>query len=284
MSSRPILVGYDGSDDGNAALDWAVAEAKATGRAIRALFVAPDLVAMEATTAGMATMAIPQELLEPDGSSVLGDAARRVKGSGVELTTDTAIGAPARVLVEQSAQADLVVLGSRGHSAAASLVLGSSVIHVTAHAKCPVVVTQAVAERKGPVVVGVDGSAAGDRALAWAFDHAAAHDAPLEVVHTTRSEVHGTLPADGEDPATAAIGVALAAQRERHPDVDSTVRTVHGRPAPALIEASGNARLVVVGTRGRGAFMGMLLGSTGQALLHHASGTVVVVPAYDTEG
>lgn len=283
MSSRPILVGYDGSDDGNAALDWAIAEAKVTGRPVIALFVAPDLVAMEATTAGMATMTLPPDLLEPDGAYVLAEAARRAEGTGVDLTTDTAVGAPARVLVERSAEAGLVVLGSRGHSAAASLVLGSSVIHVTAHAKCPVVIAQAAGERVGPVVVGVDGSAAGERALAWAFDHAAAHEASIEVVHTTRTEVHGTLPVDSGDPAMAAIVTSVDAQRERHPDVEAAVRVVHGRPAPALIESSGYARVVVVGTRGRGAFLGMLLGSTGQALLHHATGTVVVVPAYEGE-
>jgi nucleotide-binding universal stress UspA family protein len=70
---------------------------------------------------------------------------------------------------------------------------------------------------------------------------------------------------------------ALAGWSEQYPDVRVTSRVMHGRPGPALVEASERASVTVVGSRGRGAFLGMLLGSTSQSLLHHAKGSVVVV-------
>ena len=292
-ATRPILVGFDGSDDALAALDWAAREAAVLGWPLLVLYVAPDIAAMNAAAGSLGGMPVVAEPIQVDTTAVLDQARLRVAGSGAEVTTESSVGAPARVLVERSAEAALLVLGSRGLGSAASLVLGSSVIHVTSHARCPVVVAQAGGSLDGPVAVGVDASPASQQPLQWAFEYAARHDLPLEILHSYAIPVYpGVVPY--VPPVELTQGAAefadrtaheiLAGWRERYPDVAVTTTVVHNRPAPALIEVSGRASVTVVGTRGRGAFLGMLLGSTSQGLLHHARGTVVVVPPHSAQG
>lgn len=73
------------------------------------------------------------------------------------------------------------------------------------------------------------------------------------------------------------LAEALAGRRETYPGVPVERRLVRGDTRKALIEASGSARILVVGARGRGGFKGLLLGSVSQAMLHHARCPVVVV-------
>lgn len=293
-ATRTILVGYDGSDDATAALDWAVREAVVRDCQLHVLYVAADIAAMDAAAVSLAGMPVSTRAIHMDDPAGILDQARdRVARSGVRLTATSTVGAPARVLVEQSTDAALLVMGSRGLGSAASLVLGSSVIHVTAHAHCPVVVAQAGGALDGPVVVGVDASPASQEPLGWAFAHADSHGVPLEVLHTFAIPVYpGVVPyvppveltRGAADFAQRTVHEVLAGWRERYPDVTVTTKVVHNRPGPALIDASARASITIVGTRGRGAFLGMLLGSTSQALLHHARGTVIVVPPHSTEG
>ncbi len=183
--TRTILVAYDGSDDATAALDWAVREAVVGDRPLHVLYVAAAAAGVEAGTGSLAGMPVTTQTIPMDDhAGILDQARERAAGSGVRLTATSTVGAPARVLVEQSADASLLVMGSRGLGSAASLVLGSSVIHVTAHAQCPVVVAQAGGALDGPVVVGVDASRASQEPLGCAFEHADSHGLDLEVIHT----------------------------------------------------------------------------------------------------
>lgn len=285
--SAGILVGFDGSPDALAALEWAMREASARHLAVRVLFVEPDIASWDAAAATMSWAPVVVTSAATDVTAVLEQARKRAADVGVEITTASVIGSPAAVLVEQSRRAELVVIGSRGLGSAASVILGSSVVHVSSHARCPVVVAQARGSADGPVVVGVDGTADSEALVAWALDHASRHFLPLEVVHVYSLPVYpGVVPtvppeevsratADAETRLTREV---LAGWAERYPDVVITMRVLHGRPAAALVEATRRASVTVVGSRGRGAFLGMLLGSTSQGLLHHAEGTVVVVP------
>jgi nucleotide-binding universal stress UspA family protein len=84
--------------------------------------------------------------------------------------------------------------------------------------------------------------------------------------------------ADVESEETRLVAEALAGWHDRYPDVTVQRELVHGGARKALIDASHRAQLVVVGTRGRGGFTGLLLGSVSQAVLHHAACPVAVVP------
>ncbi len=134
-----------------------------------------------------------------------------------------------------------------------------------------------------PVVVGVDGSPASQDALRWAADYARAAGAPLEVVSTWQWPVSMVValpvPQDYDPSAEAQASLQRILDEVLGTDPGLPVTTkVEGRPAAAvLIEASKNARLLVVGSRGHGAFTGMLLGSVSQHCIQHACCPVLVV-------
>jgi nucleotide-binding universal stress UspA family protein len=285
-TSTQIVVGYDGSPDSRAALDWAVPEAASRHLGIRVVHCEPDLAAWEAATASMSGAPAPARTLPHEDRAVVGQAAEVVTAAGIPVATVVTAGAPATALVEQSRSANMVVIGSRGHGSVSSAILGSTVSHVASHAHGPVIVVRAQGVTDGPVVVGVDGSPESEEVVGWAIDHASRHGLALEVLHSYAIPVYpGVVPyvppveitaatAGFEQRVTAEV---LAGWRERYPDVEVTTNVAHGRPAPALVEATGRASLTVVGSRGRGAFLGMLLGSTSQSLLHHATGSVAVL-------
>ncbi|HEX6967986.1 MAG TPA: universal stress protein [Micromonosporaceae bacterium] len=197
---------------------------------------------------------------------------------GLTVETRQVAGGPAAALVELSQEARLVVVGSRGHGGFTGLLLGSVSAQVASHAHCPVLVVRPAdlpPPKTGPVVVGVDGSAGSGPALAFAAEEAALRGSPLTVLH-----VWGDAPRDGatvRDEAQRLLDEAVAEARERHPGLTVEGRAVTGLdPERALIEASGKASLVVVGSRGRGGFTGLLLGSVSQALVHHSGCPVVI--------
>lgn len=284
--SMEILVGFDGSPDARAALEWAIREAVSRHLGLRVLYVEPDLSGWDAAAASMSGAPTLAATLPDDGSGILAEAVELAEAAGCRVTSESVSGPTAGVLVERSQEARLVVIGSRGLGAVTSSVLGSTVSHVASHAHCPVVVVMSGGVPDGPVVVGVDGSPESEELVGWAFDHASRHGLPLEVLHAYAIPVYpGVVPyvppveitkatSDFEHRVTQEV---LAGWGEKYPDVPVTASVVHGRPGPALIEASARASLTVVGSHGRGAFLGMLLGSTSQQLLHHAQGSVVVL-------
>jgi nucleotide-binding universal stress UspA family protein len=281
-----IVVGYDGSPDSRAALEWAVREAASRRLGVRVVHCEVDMAAWDGAAATMSGAPVLATTLPHDSAAVLAAAAEVVAAAGVPVETVSTTGSPASVLVEASRTAVMVTIGSRGHGSISSAILGSTVSHVASHGYCPVIVLQALGAAEGPVVVGVDGSPESEELVGWAIDHASRHGLALEVVHSYAIPVYpGVVPyvppveittatAGFEQRVTAEV---LAGWREKYPDVPITTNVAHGRPAPALVEASGRASLTVVGSHGRGAFLGMLLGSTSQSLLHHAKGSVAVI-------
>lgn len=284
--STQIVVGYDGSPDARAALDWAIREAGSRHYGIRVVYCEPDLRAWDGVSATMAGAPVLATALPQDGPTPGSEAAALVAAAGLPVETVSSPGSPAAILVEQSQSAVMVVIGSRGHGAVSSAILGSTVAHVASHAHCPVVVAQARGVPHGPVVVGVDGSAHSEELVGWAMDHASRHGLALEVLHAYAIPVYpGVVPYIPPDEITQATSEfekrvaaeTLAGWRERYPDVEVRVTVAHGRPGPMLVKATERASLTVVGSRGRGAFLGVLLGSTSQSLLQHATGSVAVL-------
>ena len=281
-----IVVGFDGSPDARAALDWAIREGASRHLPLRILYVEPDLSGWDAAAASMSGAPALATTLPHDGSPVLAEAIELAQAGGCAAESVSLTGPTAAILVEQSRAAAMVVIGSRGLGAVSSTVLGSTVSHVASHAFCPVIVVQAGGVPDGPVVVGVDGSQESEETVAWAFDHASRHGLVLEVLHAYAIPVYpGVVPyvppveitkatSDFEHRVTQEV---LAGWSEKYPDVEVRATVQHGRPAPLLVEATERASLTVVGSHGRGAFLGMLLGSTSQSLLHHAKGSVAVL-------
>jgi nucleotide-binding universal stress UspA family protein len=138
------------------------------------------------------------------------------------------------------------------------------------------------------ITVGVDGSDSSRAALRWAYDEAAHHGASLKAVmiwHAPplpQSPPYGSLPPEGYESQPARDAQAMlerltADLEARQPAVDVTTSIEAGNPAKVLIELSGGADLMVVGSRGHGGFSGMLLGSVSQHLVAHSACPVVVV-------
>jgi nucleotide-binding universal stress UspA family protein len=214
----------------------------------------------------------------------------------LRVSAETHVDDAAAMLVRASRTASLVVVVASSLGRAASTLLGATTQKVVSHAACPVLVVPREGERSptGPVVVGVDASDSCAPAVEWAFAVAAACGAPLQAVHTWwweepdplfggdepgRDDEWGEEWADLAESQAMVVAEMLAGWRERYPDVAVTPIVLRGQAGPVLREYAEGARLLVVGTRGRGGFAGLLLGSVSSELVHTASCPVTVVPA-----
>ncbi|NJP34903.1 universal stress protein [Micromonospora thermarum] len=275
--NRPVVVGVDGSPSSLVAAEHAA-------RAALLRSCPLHLVHGYLHALGYGVPINPYELGVPapseDARKMLEQTAADLAGRwpGLDVAVRQVAGGPGATLVEESRRAELVVVGSRGHGGFAGLLLGSVGTQVAAHAHCPVLVVRPAQEPipvDGPVLVGVDGSEGAELAVGYAADEAARREVELVVAHVGRP--------DDDRPAQTGelLETAAAAARGSHPGLTVTVRLLLAdKPEPALIEASGGAALVVVGTRGRGGFAGMLLGSVSQALVQHAHCPVLVAHPY----
>jgi nucleotide-binding universal stress UspA family protein len=141
------------------------------------------------------------------------------------------------------------------------------------------------------IIVGVDGSGHSQLALEWAMKEAALRHAPLTVltVHPAIVGYFGGVVTDDRDlditeQTQAAVKVeadrVLAALEGPHPE-SVTVRAVHGYPVQELVNASKDADMVVLGSRGMGGFSRMLMGSTAGLVVQHAHCPVLIIPPED---
>lgn len=282
-----VVVGVDGSDDSGHALTWSAGEAQRRGDVLQIIYCLhmPIVTDPFASTTTVPQIADLREHAEGVLEAVA-DTARQMAPS-LDVRTELSIRPPSTGLLEASEDASLVVVGTRGLSALGALFLGSVSTRVAAHAACPTIVVPAGEHvALGPVVVGVDGSEHGDAALRFAVAEAAVRGSELVVVHGRRSTEGLDLPAEFErsEQAQAEALVAEALERARvgeHPEVTVTTRMITASPTDAVVDAGREAAMTVVGSRGRGGFKGMLLGSVSQAVLHSAQSPVAVVQADD---
>ncbi|MFD7660616.1 universal stress protein, partial [Actinosynnema sp. NPDC059797] len=203
---------------------------------------------------------------------VLDGLARRCAGAtGVEVRTEVLSGDPANAVVLAADRAALVAVGHARHGGVARFLLGSTADRLTRSCPWPVVVVREEAsadERRdrGPVVVGADGSGVGDRAVRFAFRFAAGHGSEVVVVHASDDAAD----AAGEGAPREAWGRAAEECARSHPGVPSRLVAAAGPPADALLAASAEASLLVVGSRGRGAVRRALLGSVSHEVVEAA--------------
>lgn len=294
-STAPIVVGVDGSESSLDAVRWAAVTAALRHAPLFLISTYPMPVDY------MGYGAVPPSFFtarESEGKRVLVDAEKfateAAHGIGtLNIRTEMENGAPIPYLLEQSHSAQLIVLGSRGLGELAGGLLGSVSSAVATHASCPVAVIRGLPAAgepplDGPVVVGVDGSKSSEPAIAAAFVEASLRGAELVAVHAWNdasvatafivddNEMELAWPAieTGEE---AVLSENLAGWREEYPDVVLRQVVVKDRPVRDLVQRAETAQLVVVGSRGRGGFTGMLLGSTSRALLHTVQRPLLIV-------
>ncbi len=279
-----MVVGYNGRGHALEALLWAGREASRRHAGLIVLFAAnyPGMV----TPAGSG-------LLELEPGAL--DAAREITARGVSqavesfpglpVTGRTEVTSPARALLEMSALASLLVMGSRGRGSVLAGLMGSIAFTVAGRAACPLVVVKegTAATVAGPergVVVGTDGSPVAAAAVEFAAEHAERHLATLEVICCTGEISVPVVTAQMLRESAAEVVQSARVSLERtHPRLPVRTRVGEGVPERVLVDASGGAGLMVVGSRGRGAFTAMVAGSTACAVIHGSACPVAVVGA-----
>lgn len=275
--SRPVLVGIDGSTAALDAVRWAVRVAVDRG----APLVLTSAVSASAFADVDDTTSDAVQRILDDAMSVARDAAG---DRALTVSSESHHGTPAGVLVERSADASLIVVGTRGLGEFTGGLSGSVSSAVATHADCAVtVVPTTTSNASGPVVVGVDGTDNSVPAVRFAYDIASSRGVGLVAVHAW-SDVD--IPGEHHDAWThtsenesAALAETLAGWADDYPDVEVQRVVVQDRPVRELVSRAADASLVVVGRRGRGGFRSLLLGSTSRALLHSVDVPVTVVPS-----
>ena len=254
-----ILIGYDGSDDADSAVAWAARAARLRQEPV-VVVIAEDT---GADSIGLRWW--PQSYWRELGEravSLLHEAG--VTNVRVERHT----GALVPALVPLAQDATMLVLGSRGHGRAGQTFVGSTSQRAAGHAPCPVVVvrepTNGASQR---IVVGVDGSAGSAEALDFACRQAEAEQQRVLVLH-------GGSPGGADAPDVDAV---VARAREGHPGVPLEAESVEEAAAQALVDASADAALVVVGSRGLRTYDAQRLGSVSHDVLGRARCPVGVV-------
>ncbi|MFI1071599.1 universal stress protein [Streptomyces puniciscabiei] len=285
--ARPITAGVDGTEESLAALGWAGREAVRRGlplRVVHAWRYAESLATADRDT---------QHGWASDG---VAEAVRAVSGRhpGLAVSVDVVEGEPVHALARAAAEAEMLVLGSRGHGPVVGFLLGSVGQQVIAGAARPVVLVRAgdqpAAEAAGrDVVVGQHGDPEDSAAtLRFAFETAAARGAAVRAVRAwTLPPVFAYSPgslrllddAGGLEPyERQALTEALGPWRERFPEVPVAEQVELGSAGQVLLAAAGAAQLVVVGRRAHRTAVGARIGSVAHGMLHHAECPVAVVP------
>jgi nucleotide-binding universal stress UspA family protein len=281
--TRPVVVGIDDRSATEPALRFALTEAASRGVPLR-IVAAFHWPVPKQWSAEYYDMPDPDvEELRRLAEQLVTDAVEQVRRLAPDLAVDgQAIeGNPVNVLLTESRCAVVLVLGSRELKALGSAALGSVSAAVAARAECPVVVVRGASVDTGPVVVGVDGRDPADELLEYGLEHASRHRVPLRAVLCWRRDMLASmhLHSQSRTPERAErwLAEACAGWREKYPDVTVDMVVAHAHPVAGLVAESATAKLLVVGTHGRRALMGTLLGSVSQGVLHHATCPVAVI-------
>ncbi|MDN3027820.1 universal stress protein [Streptomyces sp. S.PB5] len=285
---RPLVVGVDGSEPSLRAVDWAADEAVVRGVPLRLVYACLweryEGAALAHDLGKPAARVLPQD--------VVGAAAARARARqpGLKVSADVVFEEPEYALVHEARQASALVVGSRGRSGLAEMLLGSVSLTVAAHADCPVIVLRGNHDMRatppggGRVVVGVGEDAKDSAAVRFAFEEARRRGAVLEAVRAWRCPARETTdypPADDiaarrhQEQAEEALTQAL---QDAPPEVEIKRRTVEGHPRRVLVEAAHGADLLIVGAKRRNGHLGFQLGRVTHAALHHSTCPVAVVP------
>ena len=295
MSALPagcIVVGVDGSDDADRAISWAAQQAALEGRTLAVVHCTD-----QPSVRGASWVDAPG--IDHDGlTEAMRAASRRIvthareraalQAPAVLVRTDVLDVDPREALLDLSATAHLVVLGSRGRGPLRSAVLGSVSASVSRHAHCPVVVCRPPDHARPPgdrIVVGADGTGASRPVLEFAYAQASLRRVPLTVMHCywDVTATHGprvVAPGEDTDPTDLRLLLAESAAglAEKYPDVEVTQELARGLVDECLADRTPDAGLVVVGRAATNGWSTFVHASCALAVLERAHATVAVVP------
>jgi nucleotide-binding universal stress UspA family protein len=293
-------VGVDGSPGSRAALGYALTTAARRGTDLEVLSTYPVVLSW--------TGGAPVDV--PDVDVIRDDTASRTREFVAEVRRDPFVavvpgvhevpvsvvvtaGPAAQKLVDRSADANMLVVGSRGRGAVRSALLGSVALHCATHARCPVVVVRPGAvgrPQQSRVVVGVDGSDRSRAALVAAVGEAGRRGADVVAVAAFDIAAYWAdlytmaLPSVDQIRADVLRGaeemVADVLRTTEQPGVPVPhvrLELMRGAATDLLVQVAAEADLLVVGSRGRGAMRGLLLGSVALHCVMHAPCPVMVV-------
>lgn len=299
-SPTGIVVGIDGSEQSNCALIWAAQQAKLRNLPLHLVtaYTVP-IFAASGLDGGYAT--VDDDVIRQGAEAVLRESAAKISHLDVQMDARVENGDAAGVLVELSETAELLVFGSRGRGGFIGRLLGSVSSALPAHAKCPTVTVplscaprlgegtdaaeaEAEAKVEKVVTVGVDGSDQARYAVLVAAEQAERSGSTLRIICAvqpyTGSLAWMPAPVDREA-LFAEIQLQLDAGekwlRSHFPQLPIEIKLLEGSAVDTLVKASETSELVVMGTRGRGGFAGMMLGSTTDGVRHHAKSPIMVV-------
>lgn len=301
---RGVVVGVDGSAASTAAVTWAADDAARRGVPLTVVHAVDPLPPPSATWGQVPVPAGFTEWRDSEATRIAQDAMDAVRNrlqpdAPVPLYSDIAYGAAVPALVERSEHAELVVIGAHGRGVIGAAALGSVASGVLHRAHCPVAVVHpresaAPVSPQAPVLVGVDGSPSSRLATDIAFGEAARRGAGVAALHAWSDLGELGPPWMGWSPAEwldiseregETLSRWLRPFQDRYPAVTAHRLVVSGRPARRLIEHSAAAQLTVVGSRGRGGFAGLLLGSVSRAVVTTVQTPVIVArPPADDPG
>lgn len=280
--AEKIIVGVDGSEQSRAALDWALARATSRKAEVELLYVADDSFLSESVAFLSEAQRASEQMLEAECAYAVS------RGFAGKVTGTAVVGHPIAEVAEASKHGDLVVLGAHEGSRLAGSFFGTRAVKIAASAFCPVAVIpiQQNLDCRG-VVVGVDGSAASTQAVAYAAEEASMRGTTLHAVYAWMPPLTPGLEYLWSDElaesqraaADEAIAIGVAGLAVRYPDLVIERHTVQAPPVAALIGAAENAELLVVGSRGRGGFQRLLLGSVSHGILQAMPCPVIVTRA-----
>jgi nucleotide-binding universal stress UspA family protein len=288
MTTPPVVVGVDGSQESLCAAQWAALEAQRHRAPLRIVSAPAMPPGMRARYGDPVTVA---SILRDRAARTLDEAITRAEEvtSGLLIDADMLTGPPALAVTDSGAGALMLVIGARGAGGFAAMLLGSISRYAAMHATCPVaVVREEFTMVHGEVAVGVRDPRDPDvAALAFAFEEAALRHASLVAVHSCWHAALGGLVGDGGHLAhreracadeSAALAEALRGWQEKYPAIPVRHDVVHDHPAKVLACYSTRADLIVIGRQGAPGSHPPI-GAIQHAVLHHVRGPVAVVPA-----
>ncbi len=290
-ASRPIVVGYDGSDPSEAALQWAARAADQQNRKLVILNAAERITYTQDAGSGL----WKNEDVIAEAKEIAGEGRDKVLKAFPELEVDTAgsLFSAKVALGERSTTASMMVLGSHGRGRIGALLLGSTAYSVAGYSRCPVVIVRAGSGAEmlpapgKPVVVGMNGTGGSERAVDTGAEVAREWGAPLLLATVWAPPTGKRKPAGYDSVEAAKAAYQDAAEKanadilERaaaaHTDIEVKGTVIEGHPVDGLIEAGEQGGLLVVGTHGQGSLAGSSLGSTTLGVLSQSSAPVMVV-------